>query len=136
MVTKSTKTHYIYDQSDHRVAQRVRSKRQDERNSTSSQRRRQTSFALPCGPEWPWWVTPLSLSKPASLATRPPSHLPQPRRCAVGVLFCPPLQLLQSLYTLGNVGWPPLWYEGRRGHGRRSWLEKVSRWTIRAARAS
>ena len=35
-----------YDQSDPRVAQRVRSKRQDERNSTSSQRRRQTSSNL------------------------------------------------------------------------------------------
>ena len=35
-----------YDQSDPRVAQRVRSNRQDERNSTSSQRRRQTSSNL------------------------------------------------------------------------------------------
>ena len=34
------------DQSDPRVAQRVRSKRQDERNSTSSQRRHQTSSNL------------------------------------------------------------------------------------------
>ena len=38
--------YYIYDQPDPRVAQRVRSKRQDERNSTSSQRRRQTSSNL------------------------------------------------------------------------------------------
>ena len=39
--------YYIDDQSDHRVAQttgRVRSKRQDERNSTSWQRRRRTSW--------------------------------------------------------------------------------------------
>ena len=35
-----------YDQSDPRVAQRMRSKRQDERNSTSPQRRRQTSSNL------------------------------------------------------------------------------------------
>ena len=37
MVTKSTNVYYIYDQSDPRVAHRVRSKKQDERNSTSSQ---------------------------------------------------------------------------------------------------
>ena len=36
----------ILHQSDPRVAQRVRSKRQDERNSTSSQRWRQTSSNL------------------------------------------------------------------------------------------
>ena len=35
-----------YDESDPRVAQRVRSKRQNERNSTSSQRRRQMSSNL------------------------------------------------------------------------------------------
>ena len=35
-----------YDQFDPRAAQRVRSKRQDERNSTSSHRRRQTSSNL------------------------------------------------------------------------------------------
>ena len=35
MITTSTNVYYIYDQSDPRVAQRVRSKRQDERNSTS-----------------------------------------------------------------------------------------------------
>ena len=34
MVTKLTNEYYIYDQSDPRVAQRVRSKRQGERNST------------------------------------------------------------------------------------------------------
>ena len=45
MVTKSTNAKYLHDdQSDPRVAQRVRSKRPDERNnSTSSQRRHQTS---------------------------------------------------------------------------------------------
>ena len=45
MVTKSTNVYYIYDKSDPRVGQtavRVRSKRQEERNSTS-QRWRQTS---------------------------------------------------------------------------------------------
>ena len=46
MVTKSSNTHYFYDQSGPRVALRVRSKRQDERNSTSSQRRRQKSWNL------------------------------------------------------------------------------------------
>ena len=49
METKSTKYILYYDQSDPRVAQqRMRSKRQDKRNSTS-QRRRQTSSNLK------WW---------------------------------------------------------------------------------
>ena len=46
MVAKYTNVYYIYDQSHPRVAQRVRSKRQDELNSTSSQRRRQMSSNL------------------------------------------------------------------------------------------
>ena len=48
MFPKSSNVHYTeyYDQTDPRVAQRVRSKRQDERNSTSSQRRHQTSSNL------------------------------------------------------------------------------------------
>ena len=48
MVTKDTTVYYIYDQADPWVAQtaaRVRSKRQDERYSTS-QRRRQTNWNL------------------------------------------------------------------------------------------
>ena len=36
MVTKSSNVYYLYDQSDPRVAQRVRSKRQDERNNSTS----------------------------------------------------------------------------------------------------
>ena len=44
--TKSSNVNCIYDQSDPRVAQRVRSKRRDERNSTASPRQRQTSWNL------------------------------------------------------------------------------------------
>ena len=46
MVTKSTNVYYIYDKSDPRVGQtavRVRSKSQDEWNSITLQRRRQTT---------------------------------------------------------------------------------------------
>ena len=42
----ATQSILYYDQSDPRVAQRVRSKRQDERNSISSQRRRETGSNL------------------------------------------------------------------------------------------
>ena len=46
MITKLSNDNNIYDQADPRVAQRVRSNRQDEWNSTSWQRRRQTSSNL------------------------------------------------------------------------------------------